>query len=69
MEYTYRRSGTNVCELVDSNGEVFAWTVSVGWAAYLTNMLNVIGNTINGTAMIACESQSIELFPKAQPLG
>jgi hypothetical protein len=45
MEYTYRQSGTNGCELLDGNGEVFAWTVSVGWAEFITNMLNVIGKT------------------------
>lgn len=41
MDYTYLRSGINGCELINKNGEVFAWTISVGWAAIVIDMLNM----------------------------
>jgi len=44
MNYAYRHCGTCGCELLNGNGAVFCWTISGGWAAFLTDMLNAIAN-------------------------
>ena len=43
MSYIYRQSGINGCELLDANGNVFAWTMDSAWAAVLIDLLNAIG--------------------------
>jgi len=39
-QFTYRRSGSCGCELLDAAGRVFAWTASIAWAAVITELLN-----------------------------
>jgi hypothetical protein len=39
-EFTYRRSGTCGCELLEPQGKVFAWTADVGWAGIIVGLLN-----------------------------
>ena len=39
--FSYRRSGTTGCEIIDAAGRVFAWTVDAGSAAAIVAALNV----------------------------
>jgi hypothetical protein len=38
--FTYRQSGTTGCEILDADGQVFAWTVDAGWAGLIVGLLN-----------------------------
>lgn len=38
--FTYRRSGTTGCEIIDAEGRVFAWAVDTGSAAAIVAALN-----------------------------
>ena len=38
--FTYRRSGSSGCEIVDPDGVVIAWTVDEVWAAMIVAELN-----------------------------
>jgi len=38
--YSYRKSGMAGCELLTPDGEVFAWTLDVYWAAFIVALLN-----------------------------
>ena len=38
--YTYRRSGTCGCEILDADGAVIAWTVNAEWAGRIVVLLN-----------------------------
>ena len=42
MHYCIRQSGINGCELLDWNGNVFAWTMDMSWAAVLIDLLNAV---------------------------
>jgi hypothetical protein len=39
-EYSYRRSGTCGCEIIDADGTVVAWTVDAAWAGLIVAALN-----------------------------
>ena len=39
-EFSYRRSGTNGCEIIDPDGLVIAWTVDPAWAGVIVGLLN-----------------------------
>jgi hypothetical protein len=39
-EYSYRRSGSTGCEIIDPDGLVIAWTVDAAWAALIVELLN-----------------------------
>jgi hypothetical protein len=41
--YTYRRSGTTGCEIIDGDGSVIAWAADAGWAALIVAALNWAG--------------------------
>lgn len=38
--FSYRRSGTTGCEILNPDGKVFAWTVSECWAILIVANLN-----------------------------
>ncbi len=38
--FDYRRTATTGCELVNEDGDIFAWTVNEVWAAIIVRVLN-----------------------------
>lgn len=38
--YTFRRSGTTGCEILDLDGVVIAWTIDELWAAVICRLLS-----------------------------
>jgi len=35
MSFSFRKSGTTGCEIIDADGSVIAWTVDVAWAGLI----------------------------------
>jgi hypothetical protein len=38
--FSYRRSGTAGCEIINPDGQVFAWAVDECWAVLIVALLN-----------------------------
>jgi hypothetical protein len=57
--YTYRRSGTCGCEIIDPNGAVIAWTVDVSWAGICIGLLNGMFKNINEPVLIKDDNKDI----------
>ena len=49
--FSYRRSGTCCCEIIDPQGLVVAWTVDAGWAGLIVGLLNCV--ELNGLTAVA----------------
>ena len=42
MTFTFRRVGTEGCEIFGPTGEVVAWTIDGAWARYFTGLANLV---------------------------
>ena len=42
MIFTYRRVGTEGCEILGPTGEVVAWTMNEAWAGFFTGLANLV---------------------------
>jgi hypothetical protein len=70
MSFTFRQSGVAGCEILNAEGQVFAWAIDPTWAAVIVAALNGLAqppelHSQDGPRAIACNGQ---WTPRPAPL-